>query len=45
MRVAALGGQPERIIQLEPGERASRPQVLDDGRLLFAVEQSPLTLA
>jgi serine/threonine-protein kinase len=36
MRVAASGGQPEPIIQLEPGEIASRPQVLDDGRVLFA---------
>ena len=38
MRVAASGGQPERILQLEPGERVSRPQLLDDGRLLFAVD-------
>jgi serine/threonine-protein kinase len=37
MRVAASGGQPEKVIQLEPGETASRPQVLDDGRVLFAV--------
>ncbi len=39
MRVAASGGQPERIIQLEPGEMATRPQLLDDGRVLFAVGQ------
>jgi Tol biopolymer transport system component/predicted Ser/Thr protein kinase len=36
-RVAASGGQPERIIQLEQGEVASRPQMLDDGRVLYAV--------
>ena len=36
MRVVASGGQPEPIIQLEPGEIAARPQVLDDGRVLFA---------
>jgi Tol biopolymer transport system component len=37
MRVAASGGQPEPIIQLEQGETATRPHVLDDGRVLFAV--------
>jgi serine/threonine-protein kinase len=37
MRVAASGGQPEPVIQLEPGEMAARPQMLDDGRVLFAV--------
>ena len=36
MRLAASGGQPEPIIQLEPREAATRPQMLDDGRLLFA---------
>jgi len=40
MRVAASGGQPEPIIQLEQGEMATRPQMLDDGRLLFAVGPS-----
>ena len=40
MRVAASGAQPERIIQLERGEQAARPQVLDDGRVLFAVGPS-----
>ena len=37
MRVAASGGQPEPIVQLEQGEMATRPQMLDDGRLLFAI--------
>jgi serine/threonine-protein kinase len=45
MRVAASGGQPEQIIQLEPGETASRPQVLDDGRVLFAVGPANPTAA
>jgi serine/threonine-protein kinase len=45
MGVAASGGQPERIIQLEPGEIVARPQVLDDGRLLFAVEQASVASA
>ena len=40
MRVAASGGQPERIIPLEPGEFVSRPQMLADGRLLFGLEQA-----
>jgi serine/threonine-protein kinase len=40
MRVAASGGQPEPIIPLEQGEMATRPQMLDDGRLLFAVGPS-----
>ena len=38
MRVPAAGGQPpEPIIPLEPEEIATRPQMLDDGRVLFAV--------
>jgi serine/threonine-protein kinase len=40
MRLPASGGQPEPIIQLEQGEMATRPQLLDDGRLLFAVRPS-----
>jgi serine/threonine-protein kinase len=40
MRLAASGGQPEPILQLEQGELATRPQLLDDGRLLFAVRPS-----
>ena len=38
-RVRAAGGQPEPIIQLEKEEVPSRPQVLADGRVLFAVAQ------
>jgi eukaryotic-like serine/threonine-protein kinase len=40
MRVAASGGQPVQIIQLERGEEAAGLQVLADGRVLFAVGPS-----
>jgi len=40
-RVPAAGGQPERLIELEEGETAVRPQLLQDGRVLYAVAAGP----
>ena len=37
MRVSADGGEPEVVVKLDPGEAAYGPQVLDDGRLLYAL--------
>ncbi len=38
MRVSANGGEPEVVVKIGPGEAASVPQVLDDGRqLLYAL--------
>jgi serine/threonine-protein kinase len=36
-RVSANGGTAEQIVALDPGQRASRPQLLPDGRLLFTL--------
>jgi serine/threonine protein kinase len=37
-RLSGNGGTPERLIALEPGQRAHRPQLLPDGRtLLFTI--------
>ena len=37
MRVSANGGEPEVVVKLDPGEAAYGPQVLDGGRLLYAL--------
>ena len=37
MRVSANGGAPVVVVKLNPGEAADGPQLLDDGRLLYAV--------
>jgi eukaryotic-like serine/threonine-protein kinase len=37
MRVSANGGEPEVVVKINPGEAADGPQLLDDGRLLFAL--------
>ena len=37
MRVSANGGEPEVVVKLAPGEAAYGPQVLEGGRLLYAL--------
>ena len=37
LRVSADGGEPEVVVTLDPGEAAYGPQMLDDGRLLYAL--------
>jgi eukaryotic-like serine/threonine-protein kinase len=39
VRVAAAGGSPELVVKKDPDDVVTRPQVLDDGRLLFSVSQ------
>jgi serine/threonine-protein kinase len=37
LRVSANGGEPEIVVKIGPGEAADAPQVVDDGRLLYAL--------
>ena len=37
MRVSANGGEPTVVVKINAGEAADGPQVLDDGRLLYAL--------
>ena len=39
MRVPATGGSPQLVINKDPNESVTRPQVLEDGRLLFSVSK------
>jgi hypothetical protein len=42
-RVSAGGGPVQRAVTLEPGERATRPQLLADGSILFTIAPNSVT--